>query len=45
MDAETTSAARKYYQMIVNDNYTSFSNKKQKIYKDLVLGSQNNELS
>ena len=40
MDIETTNAARLYYEMIVNNNNTSFKQKKELIYNDLVIGSR-----
>ena len=38
MDVATTEAARKYYLHIVDNDATSFEQKKKQIYSDLVLG-------
>ena len=40
MDNLTTSASRNYYQSIVNDDRTTYDQKKLKVYLDLVLGSK-----
>lgn len=40
MDNLTSSASRKYYQSIVNDERSNYDEKKLKIYLDLVVGSK-----
>eukprot|EP01084_Bolivina_argentea_P119005 211074_1 len=40
MNSDVVTAARKYYLHIVNDMDTTFAQKKDKIYDDLVIGSQ-----
>ena len=40
MDNLTSSASRNYYQRIVNDQRTTYDQKKLQIYMDLVVGSK-----
>jgi hypothetical protein len=42
MSREMVDASRRYYLDIVDDNDTVFESKRQKIYKDLVLGTKSN---